>query len=104
MEIVQIFLSSIVSYDSKRREDLFYYYYYYHQNRSYDPGTIFFGILSIRITETAMLTARNVLFTDSIGLESGHWTLFPPIAKDYERDNRDSDHLVMAFLLSNVGY
>lgn len=40
MEIVQIFLSSIVSYDSKRREDLFYYYYYY-QNRSYDPGTIF---------------------------------------------------------------
>lgn len=35
-----------------------------------------FGILSIRITETAMLTARNVLFTDSIGLESGRWTLF----------------------------
>lgn len=101
MEIVQIFLSSIVSYDSKRREDLFYYYYYYHQNRSYDPGTIFFGILSIRITETGMLTARNVLFTDSIGLESGHCSL---IAKDYERDNRDSDHLVMAFLLSNVGY
>lgn len=60
-----------------------------------------FGILSIRITETGMLTARNVLFTDSIGLESGHCSL---IAKDYERDNRDSDHLVMAFLLSNVGY
>lgn len=73
MEIVQIFLSSIVSYDSKRREDLFYYYYYYHQNRSYDPGTIFFGILSIRITETAMLTARNVLFTDRFR----KWTLFP---------------------------
>lgn len=60
-----------------------------------------FSILSIRITETGMLTARNVLFTDSIGLESGHCSL---IAKDYERDNRDSDHLVMALLLSNVGY
>lgn len=32
-----------------------------------------FGILSIRITETGMLTARNVLFTDRFR----KWTLFP---------------------------
>lgn len=47
-----------------------------------------------------MLTARNILFPDSIGLESSRWTLFP-YREGLRADN--SDHhacLVMVLLLS----